>query len=421
MDFGLIGFVIFILVLAIIIYLKKNKVERQGIILMTRTKKFKNNIKKHAIKHRKFWNIYFNVGIIISFLAMFFGIWFLINNTLTILSGAGNPGLALVLPFPSSSFSFQPGLFLVPIWYWLIAVIILIFPHELSHAFALAINKLRIKSLGLILFLFIPGAFVEPDDKQVKKASKWKQLQVFCAGSFSNIVTALIFILILNIFLVGAYNSAGIYYSFPLEKINKTEVLEINNLTNGIVGLKTENNSYLLTNSLWKEQKNRTEISVFEDWPAARNNLSGTIKKVDNYKINTPKDISLALSNYKPYDTILIETSEKSYNITLSENNGEAFLGITTNYNPVLDLIAPMNYRAYEIKNISFKAVGSFLLKLIAFIIAVCFGVAIVNILPIKPLDGGLVLETLTNKKLANFVSLIIFLLIAYNFVGPLL
>lgn len=421
MDAGIIGFIVFILVLSIVVYLKKDKIERQGIILMLRTKKFKQDIKKHAIKHRKFWNTYFNIGICVSFLAMFFGIWYLINNTITIASGIGIKSFAIVLPFPTSSFSFHHGLFLVPIWYWLIAIIILIFPHELSHAFALSINKLRIKSLGLILFLFIPGAFVEPDEKQLKKASKFKRLQVFCAGSFSNIVTALFFILILNVFLSVAYTPAGIYYSFPTEKINKTDIIEINNLTNGMIELKTENNSYLLTNALLKEQKNKTEILVFQDWPAARNNLSGTIKKIDNYWINTPKDVSFILSKHKPNDTILIETTKGIYNITLAENNGEPFLGIVTSYDPILDLIAPMNYRAYEIKNNNFEKIGEFLLQLIVFIIAVCFGVAIVNILPIKPLDGGLVLETLTNKKIANFISLIIFILIIYNFVGPFL
>ncbi len=419
MDAGIIGFIVFILVLSIVVYLKKDKIERQGIILMLRTKKFKQDIKKHAIKHRKFWNIYFNTGICVSFFAMFFGIWYLVNNALTIASGIGRSSFALVLPFPTSSFSFHYGLFLVPPWHWLIAIIILIFPHELSHAFALSINKLRIKSLGLILFLFIPGAFVEPDEKQLKKASKFKRLQVFCAGSFSNIVTALFFILILNIFLSVAYTPAGIDYSFPREKISKTDIIEINNLTNGMIELKTENNTYLLTNALLKEQKNKTEIIVFQDWPAVRNNLSGTIKKIDNYWINTPKDVSFILSKHKPNDTILVETTEGIYNITLAENNGKPFLVVVPSYNPILDFIAPMNYRAYEIKNKNFEKIGEFLLQLIVFIIAVCFGVAIVNILPIKPLDGGLVLETLTNKKIANFISLIIFILIIYNFVGP--
>lgn len=424
MDAGLVGFVIFVLIVGLVTYLKKDKIERQGIILMFRTKKFKNKIKNHALKHKKFWSIYFNVGIVVSFLAMFFGIWFLVNNTLTIASGIGISGFALVLPFPTSSFSIQPGLFLVPIWYWLIAIIILIFPHELSHAFALAINKLRIKSLGLVLLLFIPGAFVEPDDKQVKKAKKWKQLQVFCAGSFSNILTALLFILILNIFLVTAYTPAGIYYKYDLrgELINKTNILEMNNLPSGFIEIKTLNETYLTDKESLEESKNKTNLIVVKDFPAIRYNLSGPIKRIGDCQIKNITDAKNALSEYKPNETVEIETTKGVYNITLKDMNGTAYLGISKiQGNKILNKILPINQIYYETKNVNLKPVGDFLLQLIMFIIAVCFGVAIVNILPIKPLDGGLVLDTLTNKKFANFVSLIIFFLIIYNFVGPFL
>lgn len=419
MDAGVIGFIIFILALAIVVYLRKDKIERHGIILMTRTKRFRKGIKNNALKYKKFWTIYFNIGVIVSFFAMGFGIWYLIKNALVIASGISSMGFALVLPWPTSSLSFHPGVLLIPIWYWLIAIVVLLIPHEFSHAITFAINKIRIKYLGLILLLFIPGAFAEPDEKQLKKASKWAQLQVFCAGSFSNIVTAVIFIFILNIFLVGAYNPAGIYYSYPLTQINKTTILEMNNLTGGMVELQTKNNTYLLTEYLLQEQENRSGLIVFEDWPAARNNLSGTIKQINNFIIYSPEDVSNALSYCRPYETIYILTNEKGYNITLAENNGKSFLGITTNYNSVVDFISPMNYRHYEPKIAGFEGLGKFLLILISFIIAVCFGVAIVNILPIKPLDGGLVLETLTNKKFTNFVSLIVFILIIYNFVGP--
>ncbi len=422
MDTGLIGFIVFFAAMALIIYLKRDKLERHGIIFMVRTTKLRSKIQKNAIKHKKFWNFYFNAGIVISILAMFFGIGFLINNTLTIASGVSEAGFALVLPGVSSKFSYQQGLFLVPIWYWIIAIIILIFPHELSHAVALAMNKLKIKSLGAFIFLFIPGAFVEPDNKQLSKASKWSQLQVFFAGSFSNLITAAIFILLLNLLLVVAYTPQGIYYSYPADKINRTDIIEMGNFTEGLAEIKTHNMTYLITNVWWKQQENLTELYVFEDWPAIRSGLSGTIKGIEGNEISTSEDVSAILSNYKPYDTISIETSEDIYNITLADNNGRAFLGITTGeVNPLINIIAPMNYRAYVIKNPFFEQVGEFLIILISFIIMVCIGVAIVNLLPMKPLDGGLVTEVLTNAKFANALSGIVFILILYNFVGPYL
>ncbi|RLJ00596.1 MAG: hypothetical protein DRP06_01745 [Candidatus Aenigmatarchaeota archaeon] len=421
MDTGLIGFIVFFAAMVMIIYLKRDKLERHGIVFMMKTTKLRNKIQKNAIKYKKFWNFYFNLGVIVSILTMVFGIGFLISNTLTIASGTSEAGFALVLPGISSEFSYQSGLFLVPIWYWVIAIIILIFPHELSHAVALAMNKLKIKSLGAFIFLFIPGAFVEPDNKQLSKASKWKQLQVFCAGSFSNLVTAVIFILLLNILLVVAYTPQGIYYSYPADKINKTDILEMGNFTDGLAEIKTPSTIYLITSLWWNQQENLTEIYVFEDWPAIRSGLSGTIKGIEGYDISTSEDVSAILSNYKPYDTISIETSEDIYNITLANNNGKAFLGITTGYDPIANILAPMNYRAYVIKDPIFEQVGEFLIILISFVIMVCIGVAIVNLLPMKPLDGGLVTEVLTNAKFTNILSWIIFIMILYNFVGPYL
>lgn len=425
MDFGLIIFVIFVVLITAGIYLKRDKVEREGIIFLLRTKKLRDKIKKNALKYRKFWNIYFSVGVVVSIFFMFFGIWYILKIDTLIFFRTLNAGFGLFLPSPTSSFSVYPGMILVPIWYWLIAIIVLMAPHEFSHALAFAINKIKIKSLGLILFLFIPGAFAEPDEKQLEKASKWSRLQVFCAGSFSNIITAVVLVILLNIFLVVAYNPTGIYYSFPLDKINKTNILDMNNLTNGMIELKTKNTTYLITNQIWKEQENKTEIIVFKDWPAARANLSGTIKQINNIIISSPEDVRKALSYYKPYDKIDVLTSTGNYNITLANNKGKAYLGILPSvhpiwgYNPIVAFIYPMIYQHYEPKNENFKSIGNFLIVLLYLLILVCFYVGIFNMLPMKPLDGGHVLRTFTNNTFTNYISIVILLIILFGFIGP--
>jgi membrane-associated protease RseP (regulator of RpoE activity) len=425
MDAGLIGFIIFVVLIGIGTYLKRDKVERQGIIFLLRTKKLRNKIKDNALKHKKFWNIYFNVGVVVSIFFMFFGIWYILKIDSLIFFRILNAGFGLFLPSPTSSFSVQPGMIFVPIWYWLIAIIVLMVPHEFSHALAFAINKIKIKSLGLILLLFIPGAFAEPDEKQLNKVNRWSKLQVFCAGSFSNIITAIVLVVLLNIFLVVAYNPTGIYYSFPLDKINKTNILGMDNLTNGLVELKTENATYLITNQILEEQKNKTEIIVFKDWPAARSNLSGTIKQINNITISSPEDVRKALSYCKPYDKINILTSTGNYNITLADNGGKPYLGISPSvhpiwgYNPVIAFIYPMIYQHYEPKNENFKPIGNFLMMLFYLLILVCFCVGMFNMLPMKPLDGGHVLKTLTNNTFTNYVSMAILLMILFGFVGP--
>ncbi len=398
---------------------------------MLKTKKLRTLIKRAVKKYPFFWKTYFTTGVIVGFLAMVFGIFFLLNNVINLLQGFGAPTLSLVFPGPTSSFSAHPGVLLVPIWYWLIAIVVLIFPHELSHGLALALNKLKIKSLGVFLLLFIPGAFVEPDEKQLKKVNKFKKLQVYAAGSFSNIVTGIILVLIFHLFLFTAFSYEGVDYGYARDMVNRSEIIETNNLSEGLLEIKTSQDTYLATKSILDRQVNNTNLLLFDDWPAARNNLSGSIKKIDNIEITSFDKMTKVLSNYKPGDNIKIETSKGIHNLTLANRKGKAFLGITypqgytyiLNMIPsetVVDFVFPQSYKNYELQALP-ESVGNFLYMLIFFIYNVCFGVAIINILPIKPLDGGLITETLTNKRFANAISLIFFAILVFIIAGPYL
>ena len=431
MDYGVIGFVIFIVALVITVYWKRKSLHVQGVFVMLKTKRLRTLIKRVVEKNPVFWKVYFTIGIAVSFVAMFFGVFFLANNVINLLQGFGAPTLSLVFPGPTSSFSAHPGILLVPIWYWLIAIIVLIFPHELSHGFALALNKLRIKSLGVFLLLFIPGAFVEPDEKQLKKASKFKKLQVYAAGSFSNIVTGFILVLIFHLFLFAAFSYEGIIYDYPKNVINRSEIIEVSNFSEGLLEVRTPENTYLATKSMLDKQVNSTMLILFEDLPAVRNNLTGSIKKIGDKKIGSWGDLSEALSHYQPGDTVRIETSNEVKNITLTERNGKAFLGLTLpqryvyilNMIPcrtIVDFVFPQSYKNYKLKALP-ESIGNFLYMLIFFIYNVCLGVAVINVLPIKPLDGGFMTETLTNKKFANAVSLIFFAILIFVIAGPYL
>lgn len=427
MDLGLIAFILFIISLAIFIYLKKDKIERQGLIIMTRTDKFREQIKENALRYKTFWNFYFNIGIFVSILSMFFGIILLAGLDILIFSGVVKQGLGLFLPAPTSSFTVLPGVVLAPIWYWLIAVFVLMIPHEFSHALAFAINKIKIKSLGLLLLLFLPGAFAEPDEKQLNKTKKWGKLQVFCAGSFSNIVTAIILVMILNLLLVIAYTPIGVPFSKPLTVINSTEIVNMNNLSTGMIEVLTENNTFIVSRTLLEYQENHTRIVVYEDWPAARNNVSGSIKKINDNKINSMADLSEIIAVYNPGEEIELLTSSGSYHLTVSEKEDLPYLGIETSdrilieENPISKSILPIMYLDYEPREESFRPIGDFLITLFLLLIEVCLIVGMFNMLPIFPLDGGYILKTLGGDTITKGSSLIILAMIIFAFIGPYL
>jgi membrane-associated protease RseP (regulator of RpoE activity) len=422
MDIGVISFVIFVAAMAAILYLKRSQLEFQGIIALTRTKKFKNRIYSIGENYSGFWKIYFKIGIVIGGLVLILGTIYMVSITTEVFSGTATPAFGLVVPYPTSEISYSSGFLKVPIWLWVIAIPFILIPHELSHGLALAANKLRIKSLGLLVLLVIPGAFVEPDEKQLKKAGKIQKLQVYCAGSFSNIVTGLLLVLFTFLFLAIFYQPAGIYFGLPLAALNQSEIISNSTLQNGLIEFHTSNATYLTTSELLKEQQNKTQFVVFEDLPAARNEITGgqiygTLKRIGDVKTNSPEDVKIALSKYNPGDTVRVETSNGTFDLLLSDKNGTAYMGVLLSQPKIIvSVLAPENARPYEARFASFEPVSNFILQILNFTIAVCIGVAIFNMLPMKPLDGGAMLETLTNSMTANIASIGIFLLLLANF-----
>jgi membrane-associated protease RseP (regulator of RpoE activity) len=422
MDVGVIGFIIFIVAIAAILYLKRSQLEFQGIIALTRTKKFKDQITHIGANYSSFWKTYFKIGIVIGGLVMILSTVYMVSITAEIFSGSATPAFGLVIPYPTSEISYNSGFLMFPIWLWIIAIPFILIPHELSHGLALAANKLRIKSLGLLVLLVIPGAFVEPDEKQLKKAGKLERLQVYCAGSFSNIVTGLLLVIFTLLFLSAFYAPAGIYIGLPLATINQTDIISNSTLQNGLIELTTANSKYLISEELLTAQQNKSQIAVFEDLPAARNEITGgqiygDIKKINDMKTNSPDDVASILANYNPGENVLVETSNGTFNITLADKNGSAYLGVLLSQpNIAVSLLAPYNSQPYEPKFASFELVTNFLLQILSFTIAVCIGVAIFNMLPMKPLDGGAVLEAITNRTVANISSVFMLILLLINF-----
>src|SRR3989338_644264 len=81
--------------------------------------------------------------------------------------------------------------------HWIISLFIIAIIHEFSHGVIARVYNIKIKSSGFAFLGPIPAAFVEPDEKKMEKSSAKAQLSILAAGSFSNILLALLVILIL--------------------------------------------------------------------------------------------------------------------------------------------------------------------------------------------------------------------------------
>ena len=87
-----------------------------------------------------------------------------------------------------------PGLNpVIPLWYGILALVIAMVVHEFSHGILSRVANVKVKALGLLMFFFPVGAFVEPDEDEMKNMKKWERMRLYAAGPGSNMVIAIIF------------------------------------------------------------------------------------------------------------------------------------------------------------------------------------------------------------------------------------
>ena len=128
--------------------------------------------------------------------------------------------------------------------------------------------------------------------------------------------------------------------------------------------------------------------SVTKDSPADKANLQGIIQKINDVEIKNTFDFVKVMNTTKPDDRISINTDKGDYRIALEEhpqNRNRSYVGISirNSYEYGIfgfDGAVPLTFLKM------FFTVMSFL----NWLFLISTGVAVVNLLPVKPLDGGL-------------------------------
>jgi membrane-associated protease RseP (regulator of RpoE activity) len=102
----------------------------------------------------------------------------------------------------------------------LIGLAVAILTHEFAHGLASSRDNIPIKSSGLLGFLILFGAFVEPDEEAFEKeATPQGRMRLLAAGSYSNIIWSFVFLaLLINFNSVAsiAYNPPNGAYIYQL-------------------------------------------------------------------------------------------------------------------------------------------------------------------------------------------------------------
>lgn len=395
-DFQTISAIIFLIVLTIFVFLKRKNLDTKHIIpyflyfSMYRTKLGLRLMDSAAGKYRNLMIYIGYAGILIGFFGMIFISYGLISNLYILFTKPeATPGVGLVLPFKAK------GIFFVPFFYWIISIFVIAVVHEFSHGLIARAHNLKVKSSGFaflgIVIPIIPAAFVEPDEKELRKRPHKEQLSVFAAGPLANIIFAFLFL------------AVALFVLAPLANA----VIEPN-------GVKVSD--YV------RGDKN-------EKFPAENSGvkIGEIIQQVDDKPILYVENLSIILRSKKPNDIVAIKTDKSTYEVKLSknpENESLAYIGAYLEQSTKINDDIAKKYGEF-LPNALIWVYGLFVILFI-----LNFGIGLFNLVPIGPLDGGrmlqLVLHKVFDKEKGNrifyyigmFFLVIIFFNIISGFVG---
>lgn len=433
--------VLFSLGVAYFLWKRKKNLKREGLMYLYRTQvgiKFINYV---GGKYKKTLRVLSYVAVFCGYLLMISMVYFLYYImkiyffSPEIVRLIKIPPLMPLIPYLPSLFKID---FLPPFYftYWIIAIAVIAIFHEFAHGIFARRYGIKIKTTGFGFLGPFLAAFVEPDEKQMQKKSKFQQITVLSAGTFTNLVLALLFFLLLSGFFALTYSPAGAMFNtyitgaVGINTISMIGGMTVDNPTNqGIIDLINKNNitndlvlggngnslnftkitannkTYFIAVNLLKEQleENVTNVFLYQNFPAINSGLRGVIIEVDGKEVKTHEDLSLLLENYSPGEEINIKTKADEeileYKFNLGENPnkiGKPMIGIgyaTSQRGGLMARVA--NFFNFFKKPATYyepmfnAELIIFIYNLIWWLALINFSVALINMWPVAIFDGG--------------------------------
>lgn len=420
--------IIFVILVSIFLYSRKKNLKREGLLFLYKASwgiKLINNV---GNKYQKTLKILSYVSVAVGYflmIVMFYllgRIVYLYITSPAIVREIKIPPITPLVPYLPQIFKLD---FLPPFYftYWIIIIAIIAISHEFAHGIFAAYNKIKIKSTGFGFFpFFLPiflAAFVELDEKNMVKKKKFSQLAILSAGTFANVLTAILFFGVLLVFFSFAFTPSGVIYNtYPYAIIEISSITMINgiNLENKsyenilnlldedeLNNIKINNKSYVATKEFVKGQKKQDRILLYYDAPAINAELESIILKINGKILSNVNELEIELGKYSPGETItltLLNDDGNDYNrdIVLGEHpekEGKAWLGIGFSQQQARGTLGKIFVFLSSFKKTDiyyepkFEDMSLFIYNLLWWLILISISVALVNMLPVGIFDGG--------------------------------
>lgn len=344
---------LFYLLVVLFIAVKWKKIEKQAkIIFLYRTKFGLKWMDTYSQKFREWVILFGYMGIGVGFVGLLIISYTIIRMFIAIITQPeAVSGISPVLPGLA-----VPGLGVLSFWHWLLAIFLIALVHEFSHGIVARAHKVEVKNTGIVFFGPILGAFVEPNEKKLRKEKDTVQYSVLAAGSVSNIILALFAVFLLS------------FAFIPLQE----KMVEPSGFSFG---------SY--------PEKNL---------PAEKSGLppGTTIIGINDQKAANFQEFSDELAFYRPGETITVNTVDKDYPMVLAphpDNSKKPYLGIFDIKNE------------FKVKDTYQSKTGTALYGILKWfndflrwLVLLSVGIGLFNLLPLPVVDGGRMLQVFLQK-----------------------
>ncbi|MFX1261794.1 MAG: site-2 protease family protein [Promethearchaeota archaeon] len=340
---------IWILVFILAQYIGFEKLNERGIeastpfFLLIKTERLNAFLTKWGKKSpRAFWN----VGVAVGFGGMIFGFYIFADNFIKFFTQPAQAG-GVVPIIPGVTIT---GL---PLVYMLIGLAVTLITHEFAHGLASSREDIPIKSSGLLFFYVIFGGFVEPDEETFEqKAGPKSRMRMLAAGSFANLITGLIVLI-----LIANFNPiASIAYNPP-------------------------NGAYI-----YETQAGSPGAAALQ--------IGDVIVGLNDTEINTWLDVGLFMANTTSGSLLTLHLKDgSSPTIILAENPSNASLGY-------IGVFGADNWEPKPGWDVIFTPLTVFhAQQILSWLWIILISIGLLNLLPIPAFDG--------DKLLSNALSLV--------------
>jgi membrane-associated protease RseP (regulator of RpoE activity) len=432
MIYDLIFLAIFLVLTSLFLFRKRKNLKKEGLLFLYKTSVGVRIINKIGKKYNKLLNVLSYISIILGFFLMvtiiyLFGkiVWIYVFNPL-IVQQIKIPPIMPLIPYIDK---IVPNIKLPPFYftYWIIILAIVAISHEFSHGIFAINKKVKIKSTGFGFFpFFCPvflAAFVELDEKRMEKKKISSQMAILSAGTFANLLIAILSLGVMVLFFSLAFTPSGVIFdtytysavglsaitsvnNLSVSNVSYNQLLTLTNNTTSLNEIRANNTKYFATRNILTEPKFESlfeggYIVLYDNAPAINANLSSVIIKVNGVDVNNREALGKEIGKYSPGDKVIMTTFiddyNKDYEVVLGKNPSDSakpYLGIGFLDRKSSGILGTVTnwFTSFKDPTIYYKpnfAAAEFIYNLLWWLVMISFSVALMNMLPVGIFDGG--------------------------------